>query len=198
MHKEKIKNLIQNKTKGLIKPFVMLTFYLVLSGHLSFGQDRVLDVGLRLQKTVNLYFENGLTVQYSDDRLLSQRIYLGFSYISSRLGTAIGSNAIKQDNFLLSVSYYFRPQRVIQPFVRLNGGYFFSNLEEPIFDELPSNSMLLSPEGGIAFHTRTPLKINASLGYNVITGNGLSGPGTLFPLFVQTSITWNILKNNSL
>lgn len=104
----------------------MLALCLGLSTPYCFAQNRVLDVGPRLQKTVNLYYENGITLQYASDRLLSQRLYLGFSYISSRLGTALGSNALKQDNIFLSASYYFRPQRVVQPFVRLNAGYFIA------------------------------------------------------------------------
>ena len=181
--------------KKLRKPFLLLVFCFGLATPRCFAQNHVLDVGLRLQKTVNLYYENGITAQYTSDQLLSQRLYLGFSYVSSRLGTALGSNAIKQDNVFLSATYYFRNQRVLQPLVRLNAGYFIADLEEPMFDELPNSSILLSPEAGISFDPKSPFKINASFGFNVFTGDGTEGPGTLYPLFVQTSITWNILNN---
>jgi hypothetical protein len=163
-----------------------------------FGQEpspsHVLDVGIRLQKTIGLYTENGFTVQYTHQKLVSQRLYFGFSYVSSRLGTAINSNAIQQDNFLLSGTYYFRPKRVIRSVVKVNLGYFTSDLGDPVFDELPNTSLLASPELGICYCPAFPLKIQASIGYNLITGNGIKGPGTLYPVFVQTSITWNILK----
>jgi hypothetical protein len=78
------------------------------------GQDhpkgRVLDVGLRLQKSVGLYYENGFTAQYTGEKLAKQRLYFGLSYITSRLGTAFGTNAIRQDNILLSASLLFWPK----------------------------------------------------------------------------------------
>ncbi|WP_460972621.1 hypothetical protein [Spirosoma migulaei] len=154
----------------------------------------VLDIGIRLQKSINLYAENGLTVQYTHPKLASSRLYIGLSYVSSRLGTAFHSNAIKQDNYLVSASYYFRPTWLIQPVVKANVGYFAAHYGSPLFDELARTSLLASPEVGLCYCPNFPLKINASVGYNLLTGNGLSGPGTLYPVFVQTSISWNILK----
>ncbi len=161
------------------------------------AQNSVLDVGVRLQKSVNLYYENGVTAQYTNDRLFSKRLYFGLSYVTSRLGSAIGSNAIKQDNIFLSTTYFFRPDRKLQPFLRLNTGYFHSDLEEEIFDDLPNSSLLLSPEAGLRFKTNSPIKIGASIGYNLITGDGSKGPGTLYPVFIQSSITWIILNNTA-
>ncbi len=160
------------------------------------SQERDLDIGLRFQKSINFYYENGVTAQYSDDRLLSKRLYIGFSYISSRLGTARGSNAVKQDNYLIMGTWIFRPQRMLQPFVRLNTGYFIADYEDPVFDVLPNTSLLVSPEAGLGYKFNFPLKAGISLGYNVITGDGIDGPGTLYPLYVQTSITWNIFAKN--
>lgn len=163
----------------------------------GFSQERELDIGLRFQKSINLYYENGITIQYSDERLLSQRLFIGLSYVSSRFGTAMGTNAIKQDNFFISGTYMFRPQRSLQPFVRLNTGYFAADYEDPVFDVLPQNSVLISPETGISYRFSFPLKIGVSFGYNLITGDGRDGPGTLYPLFVQSSITWNILPKTN-
>lgn len=162
----------------------------------SFSQKKDLEIGLRFQKSVNLYYENGITVQYSDERILNNRLFLGVSYVSSRLGSAMGSNAIKQDNFLISGTWMFRPGRALQTFLRLNTGYFIANYEDPVFDVLPNNSFLISPETGISYRFSFPLKAGVSLGYNLITGDGINGPGTLYPLYVQTSITWNIFAKN--
>lgn len=79
---------------------------------------------------------------------------------------------------------------------RLNVGYFAAHYASPLFDELPKTSALASPEFGLCYCPIFPLKINASIGYNFLTGNGVTGPGTLYPVFVQTSVTWNILKNS--
>ncbi len=173
--------------------FTVICILLFLSSG-CYSQESQLDVGLRFQKTINLYYENGVTIQYTDDRLLSQRLYFGLSYVTSRLGTAMGTNAIKQDNIFLSSTYIFRPERRLQPFLRLNTGYFIADYEEPFFDVLPNTSFLLSPEGGLGFKFNNPLKVNFSLGYNLVTGDGIDGAGTLYPLFVQTAITWNVLS----
>lgn len=171
--------------------FILFQFFSINSN----AQNSVLDVGLRLEKSVNLYYENGFTAQYTNNSLYSKRLYFGLSYVTSRLGSAIGSNAIKQDNIFLSTTYYFRPDRILKPFIRLNTGYFYSDLEEEIFDDLPNSSILLSPEAGIRLKTNSPLKVDASFGYNLITGDGLKGPGTLYPVFIQSSITWSIQNN---
>ncbi len=164
----------------------------------SSGQNQptgsILDVGIRLQKAINLYAENGVTVQYTNPKLVRQRLYLGLSYVTSRLGTALNTNAIKQDNALLTASYFFRPKWLIRPVVKANVGYFKADYGDALFDELPHTSLLASPELGICYCPNFPLKVNASIGYNLLTGNGITGPGTLYPVFVQTSLTWNILK----
>ncbi|MGZ3751329.1 MAG: hypothetical protein ACXVAU_08650, partial [Mucilaginibacter sp.] len=115
-------------------------------------------------------------------------------YVTSRLGTALNSNAIKQDNFLLSTAYYFRKNHLIRPFTRMNAGYFAADYGDKIFNVLPRESLLLSADAGICFQTHSPLKIATSLGYNFITGNGLTGPGTLYPVFYQVTISWSIFK----
>lgn len=172
---------------------IHLLLFLALVSAPAFGQ-RQLDVGVRLQKAIGLYTENGLTVQYTPNGRVSQRLYFGLSYVTSRLGTALGSNAIRQDNFLLSVGYYFRPKWVVRPVAKLNVGYFAADYGEALFDDLPRTSPLVSPELGLCYCPRFPLKIGAGIGYNLLTGNGVSGPGTLYPVFVQTSVTWNFLS----
>ena len=178
--------------------YLFMALLAVLVSVPSFGQDQssgaTLDVGIRLQKAINLYTENGITVQYTNPKLAASCLYFGASYVTSRLGTAFSSNAIKQDNFLLTASYLFRPKWLIRPVVKLNAGYFRADYGNALFDELPKTSPLISPEIGLCYNPRFPLKINASLGYNLKTGNGLTGPGTLYPAFVQTSLTWNILQ----
>jgi len=162
------------------------------------AQSSILDAGIRLQQTVNLYSENGIALSYSNKALLPDRLYFGFSYATSRLGTAFNTYAIKQDNYLVSAAWYFRENHVIRPFVRLNTGYFSADYVEAIFNVLPQSSLLLSSDFGICFQTGLPLKISTSLGYNFITGNGLSGPGTLFPVFYQLTLSWNIFDRTKL
>ncbi|MDD2798392.1 MAG: hypothetical protein PHV20_07330 [Bacteroidales bacterium] len=174
-----------------------LLIFFFLSGllfHLN-AQQSMLDVGVRLQKTVNLYVENGFSVQYSHPHFLSDKLYVGASFVTSRLGTAYHSNAIPQDNYIVSASWLFRKNHLLRPFARLNSGYFSADYGDPIFDDLSQKSLLLSPEFGVTIQPHIPLKMSFSFGYNLIAGDGLSGPGTLFPLYLQTTISWNVFKN---
>ncbi|WP_187263845.1 outer membrane beta-barrel protein [Pontibacter beigongshangensis] len=180
--------------KPKIKPKALLLALLfpffLASAH---GQQKPLDVGIRFQKTLDMYYENGLTAQYA----LSERWAVGAHYISSRLGSAMGSNAIKQDNIFVSGAYLFRPQRSLRPFVRANVGFFRADYEAEIFDNLPNTSPLASLETGLTYPITPPLKVTGSVGYNAITGDGTKGPGTLFPVFYQLSFTWNMFNQTA-
>jgi hypothetical protein len=150
--------------------------------------------GIRIQKAQKLYWENGIAFDFTSPKIADQSIHFGLSYVTSRLGSAIGSNAIKQDNLLLSSGYHFRHKKELQPFTRLNVGYFHADYEDAIFDVLPNSSFLLSLDAGLSYEFKKPLTINLSAGYNFISGNGSSGPGTLFPVFYQMSMYYTILK----
>ena len=147
----KIKNRIKFKLLFFLYP-------LWLVAEPALGQGATLDVGLRLQKTLNLYYENGITVQYAHPGLLKNRLEVGFNYVSSRLGSAISSNALKQDNIFFSGSYLFRPQRTIHPFLRANAGWFRADYESELFQNLDNSSPLLSAEVGLIVPTKTRLK----------------------------------------
>jgi hypothetical protein len=149
--------------------------------------------GIRIQKAQKLYWENGLSFDFSSPKIADSRIHFGVSYVTTRLGSAIGSNAIKQDNFLISAGYHFRHQKQFQPFIRLNTGYFHADYEEDIFDGLPDQAFLFSIDAGLSYEFRIPLTFSLSAGYNLISGTGSSGPGTLFPVFYQMSLFHTLL-----
>jgi len=173
--------------------YTLIVALVLLATMTSKSQTRSLDIGLRLQKTQDLYYENGITAQYQ----LSKRWVIGGSYYTSRLGSALSSNAIKQDNFIVSAAYLFRPDHKLRPFMRANAGYFVADYETPIFDNLTNTSAIASADAGLAYQFKCPLKFSLSVGYNGITGSGDEGAGTLYPVFYQTSLTWNIFKTPS-
>lgn len=181
------------KLKQGILRVLGLFMVLQLISQSSFSQVHTFEAGLRLQKTVDLYYENGISGQYH----LTKRITLGATYLSSRLGSAIGSNAIKQDNFLLSGAWMFRPEKPLKSFLRANLGYFTADYESDIFKSLTNTSAIASIDAGLAYSFKSPLRLHLSLGYNAITGTGAKGAGTLYPVFYQTSIFWNLAKRKS-
>jgi len=150
--------------------------------------------GIRIQKAQKLYWENGFSFDFASPKILDSRIHFGASYVTSRLGSAMGSNAIKQDNYIISAGYHFRHKKYFQPFTRLNTGYFHADYEEDIFDVLPNNAFLFSVDAGLSYEFRIPLTVSLSAGYNLISGTGTSGPGTLYPVFYQMSVFYTIFK----
>lgn len=151
-----------------------------------------LKVGLRIQKAQKLYWENGLGLDYTNPKFLDSRLHLGASYATSRLGSALGTNAIKQDHYLVNVAYHFRHQKQLQPFARLNLGYFYADYEDAVFDVLPHSAFMTSIDAGISYEFKFPLTLNLSAGYNLNAGTGVAGPGTLFPIFYQLSFLYTI------
>ena len=150
--------------------------------------------GFRIQKAQKLYWENGFSFDFASPKIADNRIHLGMSYVTTRLGSAMGSNAIKQDNYLISAGYHFRHQKQFQPFARLNTGYFHADYEEAIFDVLPNSAFLFSIDAGLYYEFNIPLTASLSAGYNLNSGSGTSGPGTLYPFYYQMSIFYTIFK----
>jgi hypothetical protein len=182
-----------------MKKIVVLSF-LFLSSVLSLQAQAsdanawlgTLKGGFRIQKAQKLYWENGFAIDYACPKILDSRIHFGASYATSRLGSALGTNAIKQDNYLVSAAYHFRHQKALQPFARLNVGYFHADYEAAIFDVLPSSAFLTSIDAGLSYEFKFPLTLNLSAGYNLNAGTGIAGPGTLFPVFYQMSILYTV------
>jgi len=178
------------------KVIIFLVFFYVAIPF-SNAQNNTLyefGVGVRFQKTQSLYWENGIGADFTSDFLLHRKIHLKMGYASSRMGSAFDSNAIKQDNYLIGADWRFRSEKDLQIFAGVNTGFFHADMEEAQFNVLPHNSMLLSLETGLFYKFKFPLATSLSVGYNLITGDGVNGPGTLFPVFYQMSLFYYIKR----
>lgn len=183
-----------------------LVFALLLCSLVAFSQEQAansennwlgeLKVGIRTQKGQKLYWENGFTADFTSPKIMNNKVHLGFSYVTTRLGSAIESNAIKQDNYLLNFGYFFRNQKRLQPFTRLNTGFFYADYESDIFEELDNTALLLSIDAGVSYSFKAPITLHLSAGYNLTAGTGASGPGTLYPVYYQMSIFYTLFKKN--
>jgi hypothetical protein len=136
-----------------------------------------------------MYNENGIIVEYAPKNLLNDQLSFGATYVSTRIGSAYNSNAIIQDNIVLHSTYLFSSSS-LAPLIRLNAGYCIADYESSLFDEIDTSMPLLSIEAGASYTFDIPLTVQASLGYNLITSDGSSGIGTVYPLFVQCSFLW--------
>jgi len=173
---------------------VLLLIFCITETYAQFTNNYELAMGVRFQKTEQLYWENGVGLDYTSDFLMQKKIHLKMSYASSRIGSAFGTNAIKQDNYLIGADWRFRTEKDFQIFAGMNTGFFHYDTEDPIFDVLPNNSMLLSVETGLFYKFKFPMAASLSVGYNLINGDGVSKPGTLFPVFYQLSVFYYINK----
>lgn len=180
----------KNKKKSFLK---ILLFFLFFMGVHGYTQD--LKLGIRVQKTVKMYWENGISVQYSFKKLKPNQLYFGFDYVTSRIGTAFKSNAIKHDHFLLTGSWLFNKNKPYHLLTRFNVGYFYADLENDIFNKIPNKSFLLSPEIGFTYDLKPiPISLNMGAGFYIITAKNGYSPGTLQPLYYHFDIYFKIFK----
>ena len=77
--------------------------------------------------------------------------------------------------------YLFRPLKPFNPLIKLNIGMANAQLGTS-YASIPSRSMLLSIETGFNYLYRNNV-VRFMGGYNLITGNGLSGLGTIYPIY---------------
>jgi len=174
--------------------FVIVLVFSLSSQKNTNAQSQTISVGIRLQKSINFYLENGFSVYYNSDKILSDKILFGIHYVSSRLGSAINSNAIKQDRFFFNAFYIMRSKKKLNILTGIDLGYFHADYEEPVFDDLQNQSLLLALEAGIRYNIIKRLSVNSTLGYNFITGDGTDGAGTLYPMYFQISLLCNFQK----
>ena len=144
--------------------------------------------GFLFQKTHYLYNENGIGFDLSSKSILENRIHFKLAYLSSRFGTAINSNAIKQDNFILGADWHFRSDKNLQILAGLNTGFFIADYEDPTYEVIPNTAVLLSIETGLVYNFNFPISTSLTAGYNLKSGNGDNVPGNLFPLFYRLSV----------
>lgn len=171
----------------------LFVFALIFSAKAQ-DEKHFLQGGLMFQKVQKLYWENGFALDYSNKNILDRKIHFGFAYASSRFGSAMGSNAIKQDNFIVSANYHFFNKKKLNLTLGFNTGFFNADYEIEAFDVLDKNSLLLALNIGVAYKYNDKLTASLSTGYNIISGNGASGPGTLFPVYYRMAAFYSIFN----
>lgn len=176
--------------KKLLLLFIFPFYVGVL--HAQFTANYELNGGVVFQKVQKLYWENGLGADFTSDFLLKKHIHLTANYVTSRLGSALGTHAIKQDNFLIGANWHFLHNNPFQIFAGLNAGYFHADYEEEMFNDLPHSSVLYQLNTGFEYRFHSPFTASLGLGYNFINGDGVSTPGTLFPVFYQLKVFYRI------
>jgi len=157
---------------------------------LGWSSDWSCVIGPRVEKTWELYWENGVDGECSFEKILWGHLGIGASVTSTRIGSAWESNALRQEQYLLNFAWNFRLQKRVQPYVSLSGGWFWLDVGPEIFNEVPHSSPLAMVGTGARLQLWGPLSWKAGIGYHLITGDGLEGPGSLYPLILHSSVQW--------
>ena len=153
------------------------------------------NLGLRTKKYVGFYYLNGISGDISFKKVMDHKLHFGFNVASSLLGSGLGSNAVTATEVELSVARYYRVHKRLQPVFRLNVGFANAHYGDAIFDDLPQNDMLLSFEPGLCYtfsQKQNRMKLLLNGGYNFISGNGMTGLGTVYPVYGTISFFWKM------
>jgi len=153
------------------------------------------SLAFRTKKYVGFYYLNGFSGDVSFQKVMDHKLHFGFNVATSLLGSGLASNAVTATEVEVSVSRFYRVHKRLQPMLRLNVGFANAHYGDAIFDDLPQNDMLLSFEPGIAYtfpQKQNRMKILLSGGYNFISGNGITGLGTVYPVYGAFSFFWKL------
>lgn len=155
----------------------------------SFAQgDYHLNSGLRFKKYAGFYWTNGVSVNASSSKISNHSVQFGFSFGSSLMGSAMTSNALSTYETELSVAKFYRTNKKVQPFLKLNFGAAFVSYGEDaeLFSGLPTAMKLCSFEPGVSIEipkSNNHLMLQISGGYNLFYGDGYTGLGTVYPIY---------------
>lgn len=155
-------------------------------------KQHFLYAGIRMEKFMGFYYSNGAFLEFSSKKILNQRFNFGLSYVTSRIGTAFNSNAIPFWQLTGNVSLMLRKKKHFKICFRLNGGVAHANYGDPMFDDLPQTAPLLSLEPNLLYDFKFPLRIGTGIGYNFITGDGITGLGMIYPIYFQFNAAYRI------
>jgi hypothetical protein len=151
-----------------------------------------LEIGSLFQKSYHFYWENGITATYRPANIMNSRLGIGLNILSSKLGSALGTNAIRQNQILVFGQYDFRPGKSIRPFVQANFGYIKAQFDQLKFSDLELQSLLMSINAGVAGTIKENWILKGSQGYNIIGSNGRSGLATIYPFIFHLSAQYII------
>ncbi len=144
------------------------------------------SLGLKFQNGYQLYYENGFELGYTHDMLLSRRLQVKVDYVTTRLGSALNKEALNQHYLTGALSFNFRPQKRVDPYIKLNYGQYWFETEHEMFSYMDNTSVILAPVFGVNFNMLKYGSFYMDMGYNIYTA------ATLYPLFFSVGINVNI------
>lgn len=162
-------------------------FYIILIFVSSFVEGQSIDTnhsisaGIRLKKYTGFYWVNGISGEFHSTKLLNNKLHLGLNIATSNLGTAFNSNALSTWETEISTIYFFRSSKKLNPIARFNLGFASVQIDDK-YSSIPSRSFIASIETGVNYSINS-YSTRMFVGYNLLSGNGITGLGTIYPIY---------------
>jgi hypothetical protein len=80
--------------------------------------------------------------------LVGGKLQCKVSYLTSRLEQAFRENILRQDFYLLSPAWHFRPAKILDPLVQIDLGYTRYDVESDIFKDLENSGWIAALQIG--------------------------------------------------
>lgn len=147
-----------------------------------------LNIPVGIQMQANSDFQWGLTAGVSSDLFLKGHPYAAVSYTTNRIEAAF-SYAVKQDNYLFTLGWMFRPEKMLDPFINIDAGLAHFDYEFDAFKSLKNNSPILDLRFGLegAFLHKT-IHPWCNFGISFIPSS------TVYPLVMAVGVNYDISK----
>jgi hypothetical protein len=173
--------------KLLVSVVTIIFLSIPLPGHCS-----PLSISAGFLCEYNFYWQPGIRVALSQDNLLGGHPQIMLSYTTSRLSFWNGKNALVIDDILVNAAWHFRPQKLIDPYAGIDGGFIrFNREQDELFELLNNKAGRLNIRTGVRISVLGGLlKPSIDAGYALLTSS------TVFPLFISFSVVYAILKGS--
>jgi len=95
---------------------------------------------------------HGPEIGYSNYNLAGHRLQLKLAYLTSRLENVFRENILRQDYFLFSPVWHFGRNRLFDPTIQMDMGYWRYDVEYNEFQALDNSSWIASAQAGFALN----------------------------------------------
>jgi hypothetical protein len=162
-----------------------LVLCLGVAGSAEAQQPRTVLVGVFVES--NYSTQPGVQVSYSSERLLGGGPRFSAAYSTTRLATALGSNALVEDRFQAGAGWHFRRDRTVSPNLTASAGYArFGVDDDPVFALLDSGSPFVSLLIGTEVRLLPALRVGGNVGYSPLQSS------TVYPLVATLGLNYAI------
>lgn len=160
----------------------------IITVRVSAASDWSVPVGLGFEH--NLYTQFGICASVSHQKILGGHPQATLFATTSRLSVIAGKNVLKNENWLLTAAWHFRPGTYIDPFAGIDIGInHFDRENEQLFKRLPNTALLFNVRIGIAATVwGDRLRPLLDGGFAIVQ------PSTVFPLFFGAKLSYDVMK----